>query len=235
MITTVIFDLDDTLYDEIDYCKSGFTAVARYLSHTFSRKVTTDLAYTTLWDIFEGGEHNQTFNQALSALDIPYDDKFIRGLILIYRKHIPKLLLPRESRQVLTSLKQDFTLALLTDGYLPGQRLKVKALGIQTYFKHILYTEQLGRQFWKPSPAGFETLSRVLDCPYDAMVYVGDNILKDFQAPNQLGMTSIQVVRDLGVHRQSQDDPAALPQYKLTSLSDLPPLLAQLNATPTCV
>jgi FMN phosphatase YigB (HAD superfamily) len=32
MITTVIFDLDDTLYDEIDYCKSGFMAVAEFLT-----------------------------------------------------------------------------------------------------------------------------------------------------------------------------------------------------------
>jgi putative hydrolase of the HAD superfamily len=235
MITTVIFDLDDTLYDEVEYCKSGFTAVARYLSHTFPRKVTTDLAYTTLWDIFEGGEHDRTFNEALSALELKYDDKFIRGLILIYRKHIPKLLLPRESRQVLDELKQDYILGLLTDGYLPGQRLKVRALGIQTYFKHIVYTEQLGRQFWKPSPAGFELLSKALNCPYDSMVYVGDNIQKDFLAPNQLGMTSIQVVRNLGVHRQTEDDPTAQPQYRLTALSGLPTLLAQLNTTQTCV
>jgi len=234
MITTVIFDLDDTLYDEIDYCKSGFTAVARYLSHTFPRQVTTDLAYTTLWDIFESGEHTATFNHALSALELKFDEKFIRGLILIYRKHIPKLLLPRESRQVLDDLKSDFTLAILTDGYLPGQRLKIKALGIQTYFKHIVYTEQLGRQFWKPSPVGFETLARGLDCPFESMVYVGDNALKDFVGPNQLGMTSIQVVRDLGIHRESQNDPAAQPQFQLASLSELPSLLTELNAAQTC-
>jgi FMN phosphatase YigB (HAD superfamily) len=28
MIKTVVFDLDDTLYDELDYCKSGFMAIA---------------------------------------------------------------------------------------------------------------------------------------------------------------------------------------------------------------
>ncbi|MCP4454574.1 MAG: HAD family hydrolase [Planctomycetes bacterium] len=235
MITTVIFDLDDTLYDEIDYCKSGFTAVARYLSQTFPRKVTTDLAYTTLWEIFESGEHAQTFNHALSALGLEFDEKFIRGLILIYRKHIPKLHLPRESRQVLDNLKPNFTMAMLTDGYLPGQRLKIKALGIQSYFKHVVFTEQLGRQFWKPSPAGFEALAKVLDCPFESMVYVGDNAQKDFLAPNQLGMTSIQVVRDLGVHRESQDDPTAHPQFKLARLSELPPLLTELNTAQTCV
>ena len=234
MITTVVLDLDDTLYDEIDYCKSGFTAVARYLSQTFGGHITTDLAYTTLWDIFESGEHTQTFNHALSAMQLTYDEKLIRGLILIYRKHIPKLLLPRESRQVLEELKQDFTLALLTDGYLPGQRLKVKALGIQTYFNHIVYTEQLGRQFWKPSPEGFKNLAKVLDCGFESMAYVGDNLQKDFVGPNQLGMTSIQVVRPLGVHHESPDDPAVQPKFKLANLADLPALLAQLNAPQTC-
>lgn len=235
MITTVVFDLDDTLYDEIDYCRSGFTAVARYLSQTFPRQVTTDLAYTTLWEIFESGEHTETFNHALSALELKFDEKFIRALILVYRKHIPKLLLPRESRQVLDNLKQDYQLAMLTDGYLPGQRLKVKALGIQTYFKHIVYTEQLGRQFWKPSPVGFETLARALDCPFESMVYVGDNVQKDFQGPNQLGMTSIQVFRDRGVHREPLDDPAARAQFQLAGLSELPALLTELNAAQTCV
>ena len=234
MITTVIFDLDDTLYNEVDYCKSGFTAVARYLSQTFPRRVTTDLAYTTLWDIFEGGEHTRTFNIALSALGLDCDEKFIRSLILVYRKHIPKLHLPRESRQVLDNLKPDFQLAMLTDGYLPGQRLKVKALGIQTYFKHIVYTEQLGRQFWKPSPAGFEILSKALECPFESMVYVGDNVQKDFLAPNQLGMTSIQVARALGVPRDAPDDPAAQAQFKLSSLSELPTMLAKFNAAQTC-
>ena len=32
MITTVVFDLDDTLYDEVEYCKSGFTSVSEFLA-----------------------------------------------------------------------------------------------------------------------------------------------------------------------------------------------------------
>jgi hypothetical protein len=32
MLTTVIFDLDDTLYDEIDFCHSGFHAAAEHIA-----------------------------------------------------------------------------------------------------------------------------------------------------------------------------------------------------------
>ena len=34
MLTTGAFDLDDTLYDEIEYCKSGFRAVAEFLANS---------------------------------------------------------------------------------------------------------------------------------------------------------------------------------------------------------
>ena len=31
----IVFDLDDTLYEELSYVKSGFLAVARYLQETY--------------------------------------------------------------------------------------------------------------------------------------------------------------------------------------------------------
>jgi len=37
MITTVIFDLDDTLYDEVEYRRSGFASVAEFLADSPDR------------------------------------------------------------------------------------------------------------------------------------------------------------------------------------------------------
>ena len=33
----IVFDLDDTLYEEITYVRSGFKAVASYLSQTYKK------------------------------------------------------------------------------------------------------------------------------------------------------------------------------------------------------
>ena len=63
---------------------------------------------------------------------------------------------------VLKTLKKRYKLALLTDGYLPAQRLKVQALGIEKYFQAIVYTEELGREYWKPSTRGFENILKEL-------------------------------------------------------------------------
>ena len=141
MIETIIFDLDDTLYDEIDYCRSGFTAVADYLAKSL-RIPSADRIFAALWKQFTAGNHTKTFNTALDELAINYDKNFIIELVKTYRNHFPKIKLPADSETLLQQLSDKYTLTLLTDGFLPAQQLKVQALGIEKYFKCIIYTEQ---------------------------------------------------------------------------------------------
>ena len=62
------------------------------------------------------------------------------------------------------------------------------ALGIEKYFKFIVYTEQLGREGWKPSPAGLEKIMQTLKGKPENMAYIADNEKKNFIAPNKLGV-----------------------------------------------
>ncbi len=224
MITTVIFDLDDTLYDEIDYCRSGFRAVSRVLA-TLSNLPCTAEAFACLWKQFTAGNRTATFNAALDELGIAYDDALITQLVEVYRSHRPELTLPPDSRLTLDTLKRTHRLALLTDGYLPAQRLKVLALGIEPYFEAIVYTEELGRACWKPSPIGFEALIERLDVTPDQMVYVGDNETKDFIAPNALGMLTVQVLRPARLHTGSAPRDGAAAKLGVEEITELPTLL----------
>lgn len=227
MITTVIFDLDDTLYDEIDYCRSGFTSVAQFLAG-LPEAPTGKCIFDCLWKQFTAGNRTKTFNAALDELGITCDDALIRKLVEVYRNHIPKITLPDESKNILDQLTGKYTLALLTDGFLPAQQLKVQALNIEKYFKCIIYTEQLGRQFWKPSTAGFEKLIHDLNMKPQNTVYVADNEEKDFIAPNKLAITTIQIIRPARLHTSTSDDPNAAPKHKIRKITELPPLLEKL-------
>jgi putative hydrolase of the HAD superfamily len=119
-------------------------------------------------------------------------------------------------------------LALLTDGFLPAQQLKVQALKIENYFKCIIYTEQLGRKCWKPSPVGFEKLMQALNAKPQAIAYVADNQMKDFIAPNRLGFLTIQITRPARIHTSTSDAPHAAAQYVIRKISQLPSLLEKL-------
>ena len=224
MITTVVFDLDDTLYDEVAYCKSGFNFVSEFLAG-MPEMPSAEHLFSAFWKQFTGGNHTKTFNAALEELGIGYDGKLIQGLIEIYRNHVPIIELPQETRDVLSRLSGKFTLALLTDGFLPAQQLKVQALGLEQYFSSIIYTEQLGREFWKPSLAGFEKLMEALDTRPETMVYVADNEIKDFLAPNRLGFVTIQIIRPARLHSESSQEPDSGARYKIRQINELPVLL----------
>jgi putative hydrolase of the HAD superfamily len=227
MITTVAFDLDDTLYDEVEYCKSGFGAVAKFLAN-LPDMPSAERISDAFWKQFAAGNRTRTFNAGLDQLGIRYDDKLIEKLVKVYRSHRPKITLPQDSRDALGQLSGKWTLALLTDGFLPAQQLKVRALGLERYFKCIIYTEELGRQFWKPSPVGFEKLMETLKAKPENIAYVADNPMKDFIAPNKLGFTTIQIIRPARIHTESCDQAGAAAQYVIREISQLPALIASI-------
>ncbi len=235
MVMTVVFDLDDTLYDEIEYCRSGFTTVSQFLAD-LSGAPPAERIFDCLWKQFTAGNRTKTFNAALDelarqkkgGLGMSYDDKLIGELIEIYRNHTPKITLPADSRDVLSQLSGKYTLALLTDGFLPAQQLKVQALGIEKYFKCIIYTEQLGREFWKPSPVGFEKLMQTLNVKPQIIAWVADNEKKDFITPNKLGFFTIQLDRPARIHLESGTEPGTAAQYAIRKISQLPQLLEKL-------
>ena len=227
MITTVVFDLDDTLYDEIDYCRSGFASVAEFLAN-LPGTPSSEHIFDVFWTEFTAGNRTETFNTSLERLGITVETKLIDDLVKVYRNHVPKITLPADSREVLEQLSGKYTLAMLTDGFLPGQRLKIQALGIEGYFKCIIYTEELGRECWKPSPAGFEKLIRLLDVKPQNIAYVADNEKKDFIAPNKLGFLTVQLIRPARIHTDSHPETGAAAQYVIHRISRLPLLLDKL-------
>jgi hypothetical protein len=98
MITTVIFDMDDTLYDEVDYCSSGFRAFGRFLGEKHG--VDSEKAYELLWSEFCSGNHGRTFNVALEGLGVPYETANILALVKVSRNQKPKIHKPFHSKDL---------------------------------------------------------------------------------------------------------------------------------------
>ena len=227
MIECVIFDLDDTLFEEIEYCKSGFRKIASVLAKE-AKIATPEEIYCALWNEFTSGDSQKVFNVVLDQFNISYDRRFIYGLVEKYRCHLPKITLPADSREILDLLRYRTKMALLSDGFLPAQRLKIQALKIEHYFQCIVLTEELGREFWKPSPVGFRKIIKELDVQCNHCVYIGDNLIKDFIAPNQLGFRTIQLIRPNKMHNSLSPDANAKPEFVIESMYELPVLLREL-------
>ena len=175
-IDAAVFDLDDTLYPEKDYVRSGFEAAASLFPDRPD-------AAARLWEAFESGRpaFDEVFGAARSA-----------EALCVYRAHTPNIRLYPGVREMLSRLHGRKKLGLITDGRPEGQRAKIAALGIEVLFDEIIITDELGGpEYRKPSPEAFEIMSRRLSVPFARMAYIGDNISKDFTAPEKLGMRCI--------------------------------------------
>jgi putative hydrolase of the HAD superfamily len=191
----LVLDLDDTLFPEHEYALSGFRAVGRFLEeHHGVREF-----HTVAWLLFEEGVRGKIFNEALDRLGVPYDGPMIERLVSHYREHLPEINLHEDARWALMHYGKTFRLGLITDGPLVVQRNKVAALGIEPHFAAIVYSDEYGRESWKPSPVPYRKIMELIPCEGDGQyIYVGDNPRKDFVTAKLLGWSTVQIVRERG-------------------------------------
>ena len=227
MIKCIAFDMDDTLYDERDYYGSGFAVVAPRIAADF--RLPTEEIFHTASRIFDSGNRRNTFDTVAAEMGIIFKEGYVENLVKLFREHTPDINLPADSRAVLEDLKQRYKLGLITDGYLPAQRLKLKSLDIERCFDCIIYTEELGRENWKPSPAGFEKLITDMKITPQQCAYVGDNLERDFSAPNKMGFKTIRIIRENRIHFGKAADANAAANYEIDSISKLPDLLRRID------
>jgi putative hydrolase of the HAD superfamily len=217
----VVFDIDDTLYLERDYVRSGFQAAGAWAQKALGIPDLADRA----WNAFESGVRGTIFDVALHSCGWVATPETIPELIACYRDHVPDIELLDDARTCLDllSLEDGIVVAVVTDGPLASQQAKARALGLETWSKHLIFTEALGVGFAKPNAGAFELIERRLGVDGTRYAYIADNPFKDFAAPRRMGWTTIRVRRQGGLHCavDSGDDV----DHELADLSELPALL----------
>lgn len=191
-VKAVIFDLDDTLYGEKEYVRSGYRAIANTLPQV-------ELMEEKLWKAFE--EKKSAIDEVLTSEGL-YTDELKQKCLYVYRYHQPDIHFYDRVKEMLQILRQDgYKLGIITDGRPEGQRAKIKALSLENLVDHIIVTDELGGvEYRKPNKAAFVKMREVLDVPFEEMCYIGDNVKKDFIAPEMLGMRAIHFVNENGLY-----------------------------------
>ncbi len=224
----IIFDLDDTLYPERDYVQSGFRAVAAWAEMHLG--IGTDDGFKQLEGLFDRGFRRDTFDRWLAMHGIWSKSHVVR-LVEVYRGHAPDINPFPEVNVVLEGLKAAYRLGLVSDGYLAMQQRKLTALNLAHYFDAIVFSDELGREAWKPDPRPFELVLKRLGLVDGAPgVFVGDNPSKDFLGARNTGLTTLRVRRPNGIYaRHEPPTPHHCPNAELASLSELPTALERLS------
>jgi len=186
-----VFDLDDTLYSEIDFLKSAYRFIASSLNPSES-----EILYHEMLKIYLSG--GNAFKYVIEKY--PGRQLSIENLLNLYRNHFPEISLRDGVFNLLTNIKKgNGKIGIITDGRSVTQRNKIVALGIANFIDTLVISEEIGYE--KPSINLFESFmgekSRI------HYFYFGDNLSKDFISPKKLGWTCIGIVDEKNIHKKN--------------------------------
>lgn len=193
-IRALIFDLDDTLFPERLYVQSGFKYIANVMSIRY--KLDSIEVFKELIADFDAGIRGKNFNRVLERNGINYNPSEINALVMEYRDHDPDIEIPKSTIKALDHMKKNgLKLGLITDGFLVAQKKKVETLCLKHYMSSIVYTDELGKDFWKPNIKPFKVICDSISEPPAFCAYIGDNPSKDFKGAKEFGMLTIQTLQ----------------------------------------
>ncbi|MBN1267591.1 MAG: HAD family hydrolase [Anaerolineales bacterium] len=226
-LKAVLFDLDDTLYPERAFVRSGFKAAAAFAEQELG--IGRSTGFEELWAYFESGVRGSTYNLWLEAHGAD-TERWVPQLVEVYRSHKPEIELYPGVRQLLKTLCARTPLGLITEGNTTTQRNKLAALDLEAMFGVVVITDMKERSFWKPHMRPYINALDKLGVEAARSVYIGDNPRKDFFGARQLGMHTVRVKWPEGLNTLLQaDSPAYEADISLPNFDNLLEVLASFE------
>ncbi|MFW9903645.1 MAG: HAD family hydrolase [Candidatus Thorarchaeota archaeon] len=93
---------------------------------------------------------------------------------------------------------QHFPLGVISDGDGEQQRKKLAFTGIDSYFRSIIISGEVGLQ--KPHPKLFRKSANELNLSLDEILYIGDQLEKDALGAHSAGMQGVLINRTNQIH-----------------------------------
>lgn len=204
--TVVVFDLDDTLYNEIEYLKSAYRCIAQNIAQDSWAKL-----YAHMFSLYRTGENVFDFLIKEHSCDK-------NELLNLYRYHKPSIHTFPGVLELFQKIKQkDGKVAVITDGRSKTQRNKINSLGIETLVDHIVISEEIGSE--KPNKNNFLAVENVFN--RSTHYYIADNVRKDFEGPQSLGWQCILLADNgLNIHKNKNLEQKII-EYELDVILDL--------------
>ena len=136
----IIFDVDDTLYLQRDYFRSGLRQVHRWLNEEEGIAGFGPRA----WQRFEAHGPRNLIARTLEEMGHRPDENLLREITRVIRSHEPAIELCDDARTCLERLYGDFILAILTTGPIPEQHAKTEKLELDQWCTPVVYAGQGG-------------------------------------------------------------------------------------------
>ena len=202
MIKHIFFDLDRTLWD---FEKNSHTTLLQLIYHfnltdkgvdtpeSFIKKYKIHNA--KLWDLYREDkikkEELRSKRFLLTLAEYGIDDRNLAkqfGLTYIKQSPLQTNLSPF-SHEVLSYLKNKYTLHIITNGFEEVQHIKLAVADLEQYFDVVVTSEKVGVK--KPNAKIFEFALEQANAKAEQSIMIGDDLVVDVLGAEKVGMQGI--------------------------------------------
>lgn len=203
IIETFIFDLDGTAFGYND-CVASINSEGKVLAYIQQRFPQLKVA-----DLYRISQHQMEVDRKKWFLNILLEisavvpninnvdlDTFATDLETLYWVTFTQLNVPYFDFLYFIEVIQPFCqLAIVTDGYIRNQKIKIFSSGLHTYFdfNKIVFSDEIHAK--KPAREIFDYAQQKIGYQPETTAYVGDLLDKDIAGANNAGLLSIHLKR----------------------------------------
>ena len=222
----LIFDADETLFDFKKAEKEAFKETILEFGINYDESYhfeTYKVINSAIWKELEQGLITQSklkierFKRLSDKLKISFDEVEFANA---YMKHLANgSFLFEDSTDLIKSIKDKYTLVIVTNGLTAVQEKRIKQSSIAKYFNNIVISENICIS--KPNPGIFEyTLKDMKNIKKSEVLMIGDSLSSDIQ-----GGTNFEIDTCWYNPNKIENKTDLKPTYEVSSLKELKNLL----------
>lgn len=226
--TSIIFDLDDTLWDTRQNSKEALEDIfdSHRLNRFYEKYEDFYILFLTLneslWEQYNHGKisreelQNTRFRKLLSQYEAEFDFDELNNTFIETTCSKSKLI--EGAHEILEYLSVRYQMAILSNSFERALRAKVKSAGFEKYFKAIHSSELI--KINKPAAGAFEYAISSIGGSKDNSIMIGDNLSTDIRGAKNSGVDQVW----LSTEDQTQEIDFT-PTYTINSLLELRDIL----------
>ena len=182
----MIFDLDDTIYNEIDYLKRAY----KYISDLIASKnedLDSQLVYNFILSTFHSDGRNRLYQKLINEFNLNNfslpDFLFAMRTVKLTNNCLKPIPIIKDTISML--LEKGVYIYILTNGFVEQQRNKFKSLDLPDKNKiNIIYASSNNRVHEKPNPFFINKIKTEHYLSNNQIIFIGDSIIDEETAKN---------------------------------------------------
>jgi putative hydrolase of the HAD superfamily len=217
-VTTLLFDMDNTLFDLFEAQVAACQAVVQLVGNDDGNEL-----FSYFLSPAHGYESHENIRQYMNERGIFVDELFIKACRLYETeklRHIVPYEGVAETLQLLQSL--GYNMGIVTDAHSRDATMRLLKTGLLEFFCFMVSYDMI--KVKKPDPAPFQFALEMMKANPSETILVGDSLRRDIEPCRNLGIRTVYARYG---DRFSRDRTTVAADYCIDSLRDLPEILSR--------